>query len=74
MSDTSALAEAPAPSELEILTSPGFLEDPYPFYAALRAADPVHFVEPFNAWILTRFEDVRTAFTDDRFRVVYDQY
>ncbi|MGQ0465017.1 MAG: cytochrome P450 [Sporichthyaceae bacterium] len=61
-------------SELEILTSPEFLEDPYPMYAGLRMHDPVHFVEPFNAWILTRHADVQTAFSDDRFRVVYDQY
>lgn len=67
-------ATTAAPSELEVLSSPEFLENPYPFYAALRAADPVHFVEPFNAWILTRFADVKTAFSDDRFRVVYDQY
>lgn len=67
-------ASADAPSELQVLSSPQFLEDPYPMYAQLRAADPVHFVEPFNAWILTRFADVKAAFSDDRFRVVYDQY
>ena len=67
-------APAGTPSELEVLSSPEFLENPYPFYGALRAAEPVHFVEPFNAWILTRFADVKTAFSDDRFRVVYDQY
>ena len=75
MVDTAASAQqAQAPSELEVLSSPEFLDNPYPFYAALRAVDPVHFVEPFNAWILTRFADVKTAFSDDRFRVVYDQY
>ncbi len=68
------IAAADASAELQILSSPEFLENPYPMYAMLRAADPVHFVEPFNAWILTRFADVKTAFSDDRFRVVYDQY
>lgn len=66
--------EIAGPSELEVLSSREFLDNPYPLYAQLRAADPVHFVEPFNAWILTRFADVKTAFSDDRFRVVYDQY
>jgi len=65
---------AASPSELQILSSPEFLENPYPMYAQLRAQDPVHFVEPFNAWLLTRFADVKSAFSDDRFRVVYDQY
>jgi cytochrome P450 len=66
---------SPAPgSAAAMLASPAFLDNPYPVYAALREADPVHFVEGFNAWILTRFQDVKLAFSDDRFRVVYDQY
>lgn len=46
---------APTPSihsasEAELLASPEFLANPYPMYAALGAADPVHWVQPCNAW------------------------
>jgi cytochrome P450 len=36
---------------------PGFVEDPYPRYAELRAVDPVH-QHPFGFWILGRYADV----------------
>ena len=36
---------------------PGFAEDPYPHYAELRAADPVH-EHPLGFWLLSRHEDV----------------
>jgi cytochrome P450 len=35
----------------------GFADDPYPHYAELRAAEPVH-ESPFGFWILTDYEDV----------------
>lgn len=59
---------------LEGLLSPEFLDDPYPTFAAIRREDPVFWVEPFNAWLLTRFADVKTAFTDDRFQARYEQH
>jgi cytochrome P450 len=34
-----------------------FRADPYPFYDALRAADPVH-LSPFGFTVLTRYDDV----------------
>src|SRR5262249_47629396 len=37
-----------------------------PAYQRLRATDPVHWHEPFGAWILTRYEDVVAAFQDPR--------
>jgi cytochrome P450 len=37
--------------------APGFTDDPYPQYAALRAAAPVY-QHPFGFWLLTRYEDV----------------
>jgi cytochrome P450 len=43
--------------------------DPYPGYARLRAADPVHWcphIKP-GAWVLTRHADVTAAFKDPRF-------
>src|SRR3954469_20962497 len=36
---------------------PAFRADPYPFYARLRAAEPVH-VSPFGFVVLSRYEDV----------------
>ena len=35
----------------------GFTDDPYPQYAAVRAAAPVY-QHPFGFWLLTRYEDV----------------
>jgi cytochrome P450 len=37
--------------------APGFTDDPYPHYARLRAADPVH-RHPFGFWVLGRYADV----------------
>ena len=45
-----------------------FWNDPYPAYAALRDAAPVRRLDqPGGAiWLVTRYEDVRAAFTDPR--------
>jgi cytochrome P450 len=45
--------------------TPGALADPYPQYAELRAADPVHWSEKLQSWVLTRYDDVTAAFRDD---------
>jgi cytochrome P450 len=37
--------------------APGFTDDPYPQYAALREAAPVY-RHPMGFWLLTRYEDV----------------
>jgi cytochrome P450 len=37
--------------------APGFTDDPYPQYAALRAAAPVY-QHPFGFWLLTSYDDV----------------
>lgn len=34
------------------------MEDPYPIYDRLRAEAPVYYLENYNAWALSRFEDV----------------
>jgi cytochrome P450 len=41
-------------------------QDPYPVYHQLRAADPVHWSDTFNAWIVTRFDDVAAGLNDLR--------
>ncbi|WP_179400739.1 cytochrome P450 [Burkholderia guangdongensis] len=47
----------------------GFLDDPYPAYAALREAGPIHWSDEFfdGAWLLTRHEDVEAILRDPRF-------
>lgn len=40
------------------------LEDPYPRYAQWRASEPVWFDAENNAWVLSRFEDIRRVFKD----------
>ena len=37
------------------------LDDPYPVYAKLRAEAPAYFVEEYDAWFLSRFEDIWKA-------------
>jgi cytochrome P450 len=41
------------------------LDDPYPFYRALREASPVHYLERWNTWALARFDDIWDASTDN---------
>jgi cytochrome P450 len=43
--------------QLEDPFSPGFSDDPYPRYAALREAAPVY-QHPLGLWMLTRYDDV----------------
>ena len=40
------------------------LADPYPFYAALRRSDPVHWDERRHAWLLTRYQDCDLVLRD----------
>ena len=48
------------------LLSPELTEDPFPYYAELRASDPVHWAPASKAWLLTRYDDVVAAFGDPR--------
>jgi cytochrome P450 len=44
--------------------APEFLRDPFPVFRRLRQADPVHWSPRLNAWVLTRYDDVRAVFLD----------
>lgn len=46
---------------------PEFDRDPYPLYRRLREEFPVVRDEPLDAWLLSRYAEVRTALTDPRF-------
>jgi cytochrome P450 len=52
------------------ISSPGFKANPYPYFARLRAEAPVHRIilgDKRPAWLITRYDDVMTVLTDDRF-------
>lgn len=44
---------------------PGFIDDPYPYYAALREHDPVHELEGGGVF-LSRYDDVMAVYRDPR--------
>jgi cytochrome P450 len=48
------------------LLSPELTENPFAYYAGLRASDPVHWAPGSKAWLLTRYDDVVAAFGDPR--------
>ncbi len=48
------------------LLLPKWRADPYPLYAELRAAGPIHFVERMDSWVLTRYSDVSAGLRDLR--------
>lgn len=43
------------------------LADPYSVFRQLRENDPVHWSDPMQAWVLTRYEDVAAVLNDGRF-------
>ena len=45
---------------------PGFIRDPYPFYARLRAEDPVH-LTPLGFYLASRNSEVGAVLRDKRF-------
>jgi cytochrome P450 len=50
----------------DALASPEFLADPYPIFARFRAESPVHWVEPWNCWLVTRGVDIDATIRDTR--------
>jgi cytochrome P450 PksS len=48
------------------LLTPETLSNPWPVYRQLQEADPVHWSEPLQAWLVTRHEDVTNCFRDPR--------
>jgi len=49
-----------------LFLTPEFLADPYPTYHRMRAEAPVYWSERFNAWMLTRYAEVKPALHDSR--------
>ena len=52
---------------LSNLLRPEVRANPYPFYAQLRVQDPVYWDEEMGFWVLTRYADIASVYTDDRF-------
>jgi len=46
------------------ITDPKIAQDPYEYYARLRAEDPVHYDEKLGAWLVTRHEDIAAVARD----------
>ncbi|MFC5753875.1 cytochrome P450 [Actinomadura rugatobispora] len=51
--------------------SAGFVADPYPAFAALRADRPVFFHEPTGQWVVSRYADVDALLRDRRLGRTY---
>jgi cytochrome P450 len=43
---------------------PDFVRDPYPVMAAARRDQPVYWLDEFQAWVVTRYRDVRAVLRD----------
>ena len=41
--------------------------NPYLFYEQLRSQDPIHWDEELGFWVLTRYADIDSLYTDERF-------
>lgn len=48
------------------LLDPDLVQDPYPYFAALRERSPVHYSEVHRSWLLTRYDDVAWGLADLR--------
>lgn len=46
------------------LADEAVLQNPFPFYARMREEDPVHYDKTLNAWLVSRYADVRTVLLD----------
>lgn len=51
---------------LRVVTDPEVYADPYPLLRELRETAPVHKLSFADYWVLTRYEDCRTALRDPR--------
>lgn len=53
-------------------SSPEFFANPYPTYTRLREEAPIFYYEPWDRWILSRYEDINSLLRDKRLgRVIH---
>jgi hypothetical protein len=48
----------------DVVKTPDFIRNPFPFYAHLRREDPVHWSDHWGAWLLTRYDDIKQCLLD----------
>jgi cytochrome P450 len=60
------MAVTPASDLDALLGSPAFLADPYPVFARFREEAPVHWVDAWNCWLITRGADIDATIRDTR--------
>lgn len=63
-----------AGAQFDELFAAGGSLDPHPLYKELRTREPVFWSEGTNAWVLTRYADVRSLFaSEDKFAVLHGE-
>jgi len=62
------MAAVSDPSEMTAidLHSPEAKQDPWPILQRLRTHSPVHYIPDMDSWLVTRYADVKTLFSDSR--------
>jgi cytochrome P450 len=55
----------PDPALDELLESPAIMEDPYPIYGRLRDHGPIFWSERWNAWVVSRYNEVNASLRDN---------
>jgi cytochrome P450 len=58
-------------------SSPEVKRNPHPLLHRLRKEDPIHYMQKLDAWLVTKYKDVASLYTDDRVtgdRRVWDFY
>jgi cytochrome P450 len=50
----------------DFILTPEFMANPYSLYRRMRAEAPVYWSKRFNAWMLTRYSDVKRSLQDAR--------
>jgi cytochrome P450 len=61
--ESDAIMPGPA-LEDATLADEAVLQNPFPFYELLRENDPVHYDKTLNAWLVSRYADVRAVLLD----------
>ncbi len=54
----------PDPALDRLLVAPEMMVDPYPVYRRLREEQPVFWSDTWNAWVVSRFDDVAASLKD----------
>lgn len=50
----------------DVLSSPEFAADPFPFYRELQECEPVQWSEQWHCWVVPRYDEVRDCLQDFR--------